>query len=245
MKKVNTTIILCAGRSSRISEALSINNTYIDKNIVINDFKPMILYKNKPLLQYTIDFWKPFTNRFIFVVGHKKELIIDYITSTADYEYFFVYQDSLEGIASAIYQTKDIVRDKNFLVVLGDCICSGQLLETDFDDSLSLGVIFTTNTKKIMNGYSVKTKDNRVVEVVEKPKNVNNCLCGLGYYYFSSDVFTYISKTPKSSFRNEVEITDVIQLMIEDGYIFKCFHLNGRYVNINYLEDLQELTKIL
>lgn len=243
---MNTIVILCAGKSSRIKKDITLNNTEsLSNDIEINDFKPLIKYKGKPLIQYTIDFWKKYCNNFVFVVGYRKQAIIDYINQTADYEYSFVIQKEQKGIADAISVVQSIIKKKSFLVVLADCICTGDIINFPKEDSIAIGAYATDNADLIQNGYSVEQTKDIVWRVQEKPKDTDNKLCGLGYYYFTSKVFDYIAITPPSSIREEVEITDVIQIMIDSGEVVNCFYLEGEYININYLDDLKSLANFL
>jgi len=78
----------------------------------------MVEVNRKPILKYVIDYWKEYVSEFIFVVGYKKEQVIDYV-SNLNINYKFVEQNKLRGIADAIYKTKDLIID-DFIVVLGD-----------------------------------------------------------------------------------------------------------------------------
>ena len=51
--------------------------------------------------------------------------------------------------------------------------------------------------------------------------------------------------TSPSKMRNEIEITDVMQKMIDSGEILKPVVLEGRYINITYPEDIKKAKKII
>jgi len=80
-----------------------------------------------------------------------------------------------------------------------------------------------------------------VTAVVEKPREIVNDLLGLGFYFFTDDIFDYIDRTPPSDLRGEVEITDVIALMVEDGVDVRALPFEGLYLNLNYPSDLAEI----
>jgi len=67
----------------------------------------------------------------------------------------------------------------------------------------------------------------------------------MGTYFFDKRIFDYIRKTPKSSLRNEIEITDTIQLMINSRERVSPFFFIGRYLNITYPEDIKEAEELL
>lgn len=214
-------VVLCAGKGLRLNEP---------------DLpKSMILIKNKPILYYIIDYWKNITDKFIFVVGYKKEKIIEYV-KTLNIKSEFVEQKELKGIGHAVSLVEDYV-NKKFIVVLGDCLCKGNFI---FPKNMKqgIGVWKTDNPEDIKKSYSVEIKNKKVIKVVEKPKHIINNLCGMGFYFFDRVVFDYIKTTPPSPLRNEIEITDVIQKMIDGGEFISPVIFEGFYININFREDI-------
>jgi len=214
-------VVLCAGKGTRLNEP--------------ELPKSMVLIKDKPILHYIVDYWKSFTNNFIFVVGYKKEKIIEYVKNL-DINYEFIEQKELKGIGYAVSLVENYVNEK-FIVVLGDCLCKGKF---NFPKNMEqgIGVWETNNVEDIKRSYSVEIENDKVIKVVEKPKVIVNNLCGMGFYFFDKIVFKYIKITPPSTIRNEIEITDVIQKMIEGGEIIKPVFFNGFYINITFKDDI-------
>lgn len=223
-------VVLCAGEGTRM-----VPNS-------LEKPKVMIQIKNKPILSYVIDYWKRYTNDFIFVVGYKKEYVIEFARQLPINSQF-VEQKELKGIADAVLYAKNLVSDR-FILVLGDCICNGNL-NFPKDMEQAVGVWETNNVEDIKRSYSIKIQRDFVCEVKEKPKKVFNNLCGMGYYFFNKRVFDYIKLTEPSKLRNEIEITDVIQNMIDGGEKIKPALFRGDYLNITYPEDLQKAETIL
>ncbi len=204
--------------------------------------KVLLELNNKPILGYVVDYWKKFTNDFIFVVGYKKEQVIKYakklpINST------FVEQKKLRGIADAVNHVENLVSE-NFIVVLGDCVCDGSF---DFSNEMEqgIGVYETNNIDDIKRSYSIEIKQKFLNKVVEKPKEIPNNYCGMGFYFLKNKVFDYIKLTAPSKLRNEIEITDVIQNMINKGEKIKPIFFKGDYLNITYPSDLKKAEKII
>jgi dTDP-glucose pyrophosphorylase len=83
-----------------------------------------------------------------------------------------------------------------------------------------------------------------VLRVVEKPKVLPNHWCGLGYYFFDRRVFEYIRRTPPSALRGEIEITDVIQKMVDGGEPISPVPYRGHYINITFPEDIQRAASV-
>ena len=61
----------------------------------------------------------------------------------------------------------------------------------------------------------------RVRQVIEKPRFVRSEIKGCGIDLFDLHVFDAIRRKPRTAMRDEYEITDSIQIMINDGYTIK------------------------
>jgi UDP-N-acetylglucosamine diphosphorylase / glucose-1-phosphate thymidylyltransferase / UDP-N-acetylgalactosamine diphosphorylase / glucosamine-1-phosphate N-acetyltransferase / galactosamine-1-phosphate N-acetyltransferase len=224
-------VIVCGGKGTRLLP------------LSLEKQKTMIEIKNKPILRYIVEYWKKYTDDFIFIVNYKKEGIIEYLKTQKDINSKVYEEKELKGVANAIFCVEDMVTE-NFIVVLGDCICNGKL---DFPEKMvqGIGVWKTKNKEDIKKSYSVKISEKFVSGVVEKPKEAPNDNCGTGFYFFNKVLFEYIPKTPKSHLTGKVEITEVIQRMIDSNEKISPVFLEGDYLNITALEDLEKAEKIL
>ena len=54
--------------------------------------------------------------------------------------------------------------------------------------------------------------------VIEKPLRVPNSLKGCGIYLFDQRIFEAVRRTPRTAMRDEYELTDSIQILIDYGY---------------------------
>ncbi|MFZ3073450.1 MAG: nucleotidyltransferase family protein [Thermodesulfobacteriota bacterium] len=223
-------VILCGGKGTRLLP------------LSLKKQKGMIEVKGKPVLRHVVDYWRQFTDDFIFVVKYKKAEIQRF-AKTLPIKARFVEPKKLRGIANGIYQAKGFVGEK-FIVVLGDCVCNGRFA---FPSGMSQGVgVWETGKKDdIRRSYSLNIEKGRILGVKEKPKRLLNNLCGMGFYFFDRKVFDYIEKTPPSPLRGEIEITDVIQNMIEAGEKLKPVFFKGGYLNITFAEDVKRAEEIL
>lgn len=223
-------VILCGGKGTRLLP------------LSLKKQKGMIEVNGKPVLRHVIDYWRQFTDDFVFVVKYKKADIYKFAKAlpiNAD----FVEPKELRGIANGIEQAKKLVGDK-FIVVLGDCVCRGSFKISPHMEQ-GICILETDNKDDIRQSYSVKIEKGLIAKVKEKPKRLINNLCGMGFYFFDRKVFDYIEKTRPSSLRNEIEITDVIQNMINAGEKISPIFFKGNYLNITYTDDLKRAEEIL
>ena len=219
-----TCVVLCAGRGNRLLP------------FSLEKPKAMLEIKEKPILSYVIDYWKRYTDSFVFVVRYKKEEIIKY-AGKLPLNVSFVEQGRPRGIADAIFRAKNKV-SRDFIVVLGDCICRGKF---SFPPRMEQGVGIwkTAKPQDIKQSFSIEIENKIISRVEEKPRIIRNNLCGMGFYFFNQKVFNYIKLTAPSRLRNEVEITDVIQNMISADEKISPVFFKGDYLNITYAEDLR------
>ncbi len=203
-----------------------------------------LLYKNIKIL---INVFK--VKEIHIIVGHLGEQIIKYVEElNLNIKINFVLQKNINGIANALYLLKDNLQNKKFIVILADEYYhevdhSNLINKISNNYSSIVTFINEKNPNIISKNFTGNLKDQKVINLIEKPKDVKNNLMGVGTYYFDDRVFDYIEKTPYSTLRNEKEITDVISNMAKDlnvGYQIidvKYFNISNRadLINVNYV----------
>lgn len=221
-------VVMAGGRSRRFAS--------------IGGHKSMALVRGMPVISHVVEYWRQYTDDFIFVVKNGKEALTEFVR-TLPISAEFIEPAALRGIADGLGYVEGMV-DAPFIVVLGDCYCKG---EFTFAPGLSygIGVQRGAQAEGIRRNYSVLVEGSKVLGVEEKPQEVRNDLCGMGFYFFQPDVFDYIRKTGPSARTQEREITDVLQTIIDDGRDLSALMFDGAYVNVNTLEDIADIAAFL
>jgi NDP-sugar pyrophosphorylase family protein len=80
--------------------------------------------------------------------------------------------------------------------------------------------------------------DGFVTRVIEKPRYTSNRLKGVGLYLFDLTIFDAIRRTPRTAMRDEYELTESIQVMIDDGLPVRIADVIDDDVNVTSPSDL-------
>ena len=179
--------------------------------------KVMLPVANRPVLEdILVSARDSGVGEFVCVVGYMGDLIRDYFGdgSRLGIHIEYVEQKKQLGTAHAIETVRELVEDR-FIVLNGDAIVGSSDLKALASREEEIAIAVT----KIANpmGYGVvRTSGDRVIEIIEKPKQVVSNLVNAGIYLFSDAIFDAIEKTERSV-RGEYEITDAIQAIINDS----------------------------
>jgi dTDP-glucose pyrophosphorylase len=213
MKKI-VAVILAAGKGTRMHPF----STYYPK--------PGLPICNKPVIQYSIEVFRELGIREIFVViGHLGHELAQALGNGASMgvKIRYVEQTKILGIAAALGQMEPYVSSPIFLV-LGDIFFkAGDLsVMVDMMDKSGASAVLATkhehDLEAIKRNFTVQQDETgRVRRVIEKPRHVPSNVKGCGLYLFDLPVFDAVRRTPRTAMRDEYEITDTIQIMVDDG----------------------------
>jgi len=91
----------------------------------------------------------------------------------------------------------------------------------------------------IQRNFSVALDERGMVtRVVEKPRHPVNRLKGVGLYLFDVAIFDAVRRTPRTAMRDEYELTDSIQVLIDDGHPVRVANVVDDDVNVTTADDL-------
>jgi dTDP-glucose pyrophosphorylase len=103
----------------------------------------------------------------------------------------------------------------------------------------SLVSMYEPDPDMVRRNFVIQADDTgRVSRVIEKPRYVNSQLKGCGLYVFDQHIFDAIRRTPRTALRDEYEITDSIQILIDDGYDVRHTPIVERDLNLTKPDDL-------
>lgn len=227
-------VILAAGKGMRAYPA----TRYIPK-VLLNIAGKTLLERNLEILTQQLGI-----RDIIIVIGHYGDQIIDHIGDSYDGASIrYVEQREQNGIGHALLTVEPYIGVSRFIVILGDELYIDsnhrQLLEKmDTDPAIDAVLMFKheEDPNKISHNYTAILNQDRVLNLVEKPKNPVSDLMGLGSSLLTAKIFDYIRATPPSSLRNEVEITDALSKMAQKEDV-RVLMNDGLYLNVNTADD--------
>jgi len=198
--------------------------------------KVMLPLANKPILEHLLaEVRKAGITEFIFVVGYHDEQVRDYFGDGEKWKVNIGYctQRKQLGTADAVKIVEGLV-DSNFLLMNGDNIVMShdirKIMETKYP---TLGIIEVEDTGDL---GVVELNEGRVVHIYEKAEKPPSYMANAGVYLFTPEIFGAISRSQKS-LRGEYEITDSLQLMIDEGHHIYYQEISY-WLNLSYPWDL-------
>ena len=195
--------------------------------------KVMVQVAGKPMLGHILDELKNYdVDEITLVIGHLGEAIVNYVTEAYDFNFRFITQSELKGLGHAIWMTGEHLRDKEapLLIILGDTIFAANIRSIIGSDSNWIGVKEVEDPRRF---GVVELEGDRIKAMVEKPENPPTNLAIVGIYYFTDGraLFKCLDEVVESgqTTAGEIQLTDALQKMIEQGKPMKPFIIDGWY----------------
>jgi len=204
-------VILAGGLGTRLRPLTSITN------------KHLLPVYNKPMVYYPIEMLVGAGIRDIMVVTGGNSAG-DFLRLLGNGEEFgltrinYAYQKGEGGIAEALGLAREFVDDDRMVVVLGDNILQKGIRHgaEAFARQEKGGRIFLKSVEHPWEYGIAEVQGQKIVRVIEKPKDPPSDLAVIGVYMYPPDVFEIIDTLVPSG-RGELEITDVNNAYIRRG----------------------------
>lgn len=184
-------VILAAGKGERL------------KDITRSVPKPMIIFNNKPIIQYNIELCKKYNISEIYInTHHHSEQIRNYFGDGKNYgvKIKYSFEEELLGTSGALNNFRENLNDQPFFVIYGDQFSEfnlSLLIEKYNETTNPIGIIAFHYRKDIEHsGVAEFDNDNRIKKFIEKPKRgeAESHWVNAGIYYLSPKIFDYIPR---------------------------------------------------
>ena len=270
---IRQAIIPLAGLGTRLlplssvipKELLPINGRpgleYIIDECIDAGIKEIIFIISKKKAMIKKYFFKDSLYKKIIKKKNKKNIIAEY-QKIKKYRKMikFVYQNTPKGTGDAVLKTKNLIKDKYFLMLLPDDIiikrnCSKNMISVHNKKKCSIIASMKVNKNSvnrwgIFSKKKIINKNNFYInDVIEKPsvKNAPSNKAVIGRYILSTKIFKKL-KNQKKGKGGEIHITDAIRKQIHDGENFIAHIFKGKYLDCGtmngYIKSSLEISKI-
>jgi glucose-1-phosphate thymidylyltransferase len=157
----------------------------------------------------------------------------------------YIRQESPLGLAHCVQIARGFLGDEPFVMYLGDNFIVGGITElvSEFAAGTADAQILLTKVDNPSQfGVAELGPDGRVLSLVEKPADPKSDLALVGVYMFRPVIHEAVAAI-KPSARNELEITDAIQWLIDAGRDVRPHLVTGYWKDTGRLEDMLECNR--
>ena len=231
-------VILAGGLGTRLFPLTKITNKHL---LPVYD-RPMIYYPIEALVNAGV-------TDIMIVTGGKKSG--DFLSLLGNGEDFglkhlnYTYQKGEGGIAEALGLCEHWAQGEAVCVILGDNIIEKNIAKgvADFRAQGKGAKIMLKEVHDPERFGVAELDGDKVVSIVEKPKEPKSNKAVIGIYMYDNRVFDII-KTLKPSDRGELEITDVNNWFLEDGSMTYEV-LDGWWTDAGTIESLHRASNLI
>jgi glucose-1-phosphate thymidylyltransferase len=225
--------ILAGGLGTRLFPLTKITNKHL---LPVYD-RPMIYYPIECLVNAGVD------DIMIVTGGRKSGDFLELLGNGKDFglkHLNYTYQEGEGGIAAALSLCEHWAGGSRICVVLGDNIIERNIRKAvaHFREQKQGGKILLKEVPDPERFGVATLQGDKVVRIVEKPRNPETNLAVIGIYMYDERVWKII-KTLKPSGRGELEITDVNNWYIQDGSL-TCEVLEGWWTDAGTFKSLHQ-----
>jgi glucose-1-phosphate thymidylyltransferase len=158
----------------------------------------------------------------------------------------YIEQEAPLGLAHALLTAEDYLGQSPFVMYLGDNLLRNGItdLVEVFRGSEPDALILLTRVDDPSSYGVAELNGERVVRLVEKPKDPPSDLALVGVYMFTPAIFEAAHSIEPSG-RGELEITDAIDSLIESDRRVESHIVKGWWKDTGKLEDMLEANRLV
>ena len=227
--------------------------------------KQLVPVANKPIIFYGIEAMAEAGIRDIgIVVGDTRNEIMAAVGDGSRWgiDVSYIPQESPDGLAACVVISRDFLGDDDFVMYLGDNLVEDGIAPTvaafeaarakastpSFDEAEVAPPAAQILLKRVDDpsqfGVAELDTDGSVIRLVEKPKDPQSDLALVGVYLFDSTIHE-ACRSIKPSARNELEITDAIQWLVDNGHRVVTQVLEGWWLDTGKKDPLLEANRVI
>jgi glucose-1-phosphate thymidylyltransferase len=230
-------LILSGGKGTRL------------RPLTYTSAKQLVPIANKPVLFYGLEALADAGIRQVgIVVGDTAPEIRSAVGDGSRWglEATYIEQDAPRGLAHAVLVSEPYLGREPFVMYLGDNLLNkgiGRFVEQFAAARPAAQILLARVPDPGMFGVA-ELRDGKVIRLAEKPKAPKSDLALVGVYMFGPEIFESVKRIRPSG-RNELEITDAIQDLIDRGLEVLPHIVDGWWKDTGRLEDMLEANRLI
>src|ERR671922_1229678 len=159
----------------------------------------------------------------------------------------YIEQEAPLGLAHAVLTAEEFLGDSPFVMYLGDNLLRNGIValvdefRSEQPDAL---ILLTPGPDPEHYGVAELDGNQRVARLIEKPQEPKTDLALVGVYMFTPVIFD-AARSIKPSWRNELEITDAIQTLVDRGLRVDPHIVHGWWKDTGQVADMLEANRLI
>ena len=212
--------------------------------------KQLVPVANKPVLFYGIEALVEagITEIGIVIAPETGDEIRDAVGDGSAFGAAITYipQEKPLGLAHAVLTAEGFLGDSPFVMYLGDNLLRDGIkaLADAFREHEPEALILLTRVPDPWHYGVAELNGESVVRLVEKPKDPPSDMALVGVYMFTPAIFD-AARAIEPSWRDELEITDAIQQLIDGGSRVESHTVSGWWKDTGQLADMLEANRLV
>ena len=223
--------------------------------ITYTSAKQLVPVANKPILFYGIEAMVAAGIHEIgVIVGDTRAEVMEALGDGSQWgaKITFIPQDAPLGLAHCVLIARDFLGDDDFVMYLGDNLLEQDLRAfvaafeavRDSVDPPAAQILLKKVPDPHRFGVAQLDDDGHVVHLVEKPADPPSDLALVGVYLFDKTIHDAVRGIEPSP-RGELEITDAIQWLIDQGHRVRHEVLQGWWIDTGKKDPLLECNRLV
>ena len=234
-------IILAGGRGTRLSPLTKILN------------KQLLPLYDKPLIFYPLSVLMLAGIKDILIITNQGEtsLFKKILRNGENFGINISYKEQKKpnGLPEAFIIGEKFIKNQSVALILGDNFFYGQGFTNRIKEKIqeNRGATIFTYTVNNPSDYGIIELDrnNKIKNILEKPKRTNSGLAITGFYLFDKNVVNFAKKL-KPSKRNELEIVDLIKRYFKEKKLDAEFMGRGSaWLDTGSVQNLNETAQFI
>ncbi len=238
--KIRKAILTGGGRATRLHPI----TTTINKHLLPLANKPMIFHAIEKVVEAGIN--------QIFINTNPGETELQKYVGDGGYWgvniTFFEQVGGPQGIAHVVKQAEKFIKDEPFMFYLSDNIFLGSIktMVEEFNAGEHDCMLALSKVKDPERfGVPVFDKNNKLVDVLEKPTVPPNDFAVTGIYLYGSRLFFQVYEKISKSERGEYEISSIHSHLLKNGHVVGYNEITGWWKDTGKPDDLLIANRLL